>query len=223
MSNPIKNPNRKLPVFDAFIEDDFAIIDGEKFATGMNAVSFVDQPATDMLWMAFNEHHKMQFKVSSKEKKIVSGIAMTADQPIYRNENGFEFYVKFSKEDIFKIGKKFFRDNLGNKVNLMHSESDYQEGVYIIESIFIDSERGTKAPEGFGTPPDGSWWLSFAVDNVELWEEKIKSGEFKGFSIEGLFKHKKTAQESAQKLESLHNRIVEMRKKLQKLEQEKTI
>lgn len=208
------NPKRKLPVFRAFIDEDFADMDGETISTGLNAISFVDQPATDLLFMAFNDHTKMRFQVTNKEKKIVSGVAMAADMPIYRNENGFEFYVQFGKEDIFKIGKKFFRDNLINKVNLMHQDNAYQEGVYVIESLFIDSERGTKAPEQFGNLSDGSWWVSFAVDNIELWEKKIKAGEVMGFSVEGIFKHAKIKEEKAQTLENLHNRIAQMRKQL---------
>jgi hypothetical protein len=35
------NPKRKLPVFKAFIDEDFAEIDGEQISTGLNAISFV--------------------------------------------------------------------------------------------------------------------------------------------------------------------------------------
>ena len=164
--------------------------------------------------MAFSEHSQMQFKVTDKEKKIVSGFAMMAEQPIYRNENGFEFYVNFSKEDIFKIGKKFFKDGLIKKVNLMHDQEQYQEGVYIIESIFVDAERGIKAPDMFGKATDGSWWVSFAVDNIDVWENHIKAGKVMGFSVEGLFKHAKIEEKSAQQLENLHNRIAQLRKQI---------
>jgi hypothetical protein len=210
------NPKRKLPVFRAFIDEEFAEVDGKEVPTGLNAISFVDHPATDMMWMAFADHKQMKFQVTDKEKKIVSGVAMAADMPIYRNENGFEFYVQFSKEDIFKIGKKFFKNNLINKVNLMHQDNAYQEGVYIIESIFVDSERGTSAPKQFGELSDGSWWVSFAVDNIDVWENKIKAGEVMGFSVEGIFKHAKIKDEQAQKLENLHDRIAKMRKELSK-------
>jgi hypothetical protein len=39
---------------------------------------------------------------------------------------------------------------------------------------------------GFEDCPDGSWFGSFYVENDEVWN-KIKSGEVKGFSVEGLF------------------------------------
>jgi hypothetical protein len=99
----------------------------------------------------------------------------------------------------------------------MHQDNAYQEGVYVIESLFIDSERGTQAPEQFGKLSDGSWWVSFAVDNIELWETKIKAGEVLGFSVEGIFKHAKIKEEQAQRLENLHNRIAQMRKHLSEI------
>ena len=34
--------------------------------------------------------------------------------------------------------------------------------------------------------PDGSWFLTYLVDNDELWA-KVKAGEWKGFSVEGFF------------------------------------
>jgi len=214
-----ENKNRKLPIFKAFIDDNDPTMKDGQF-TGLQAIGFVDQPATDMQWMAFNQHSPMQFKVTNKEKRIVSGIAMVADQPIYRNENGFEFYVQFSKEDILKLGKRMFKNQLTNKVNIQHDSEMMQENVYIIESIFVDSERGTKVPEVFGNPPDGSWFLSFAVDNVELWENYIKTGQLVGFSVEGIFKHAKIGEDKAQSLENLHNRIVKLRAELKKLSQQ---
>ena len=65
------------------------------------------------------------------------------------------------------------------------------EGVYLIESFIIDSMRGIKAPEGFEDLPDGSWFISCKVDNEAIWNDYIKSGKFKGFSVEGLFTDRK--------------------------------
>ena len=41
------NPKRKLPVFKMFIDEEFTEIEGEQVATGLNAIGFVDAPATD--------------------------------------------------------------------------------------------------------------------------------------------------------------------------------
>ena len=53
-----------------------------------------------------------KFAIQDEEKRIVSGVAMVADMPIYRRDaiRG-EYYVVFDKESIFKIAKKWARSN----------------------------------------------------------------------------------------------------------------
>ena len=68
----------------------------------------------------------------------------------------------------------------------MHDKNDKAEGVYVIESLIIDNERGINTPKGFDDAPDGSWWGSMRIENDDVWE-KVKSGVFNGFSVEGLF------------------------------------
>jgi hypothetical protein len=69
----------------------------------------------------------------------------------------------------------------------MHNSNKMIDGVYMIESFLIDKERGINAPKGYELT-DGSWFGSYKIDNDEIWNDFIKSGEFKGFSVEGLFK-----------------------------------
>ena len=47
--------------------------------------------------------------------------------------------------------------------------------------------------KGFEDAPDGSAFASYFVDNEDVWQ-KVKSGEFKGFSVEGLFNYKRGEQ-----------------------------
>ena len=60
------------------------------------------------------------------------------------------------------------------------------DDVYMIESFIIDSKRGVNPPKGYALT-DGSWFGSFKVDNEEVWNDFIKTGKFRGFSVEGLF------------------------------------
>lgn len=137
--------------------------------------------------MKTKDNYKQAFKVQDEEKRIVSGYFMIADLPIARmDENGEIFYVVFRKNTIEKIVNKFMRNGYNSKINLMHDSNQIAEGVYVIESLIVDSKRGVKAPEGFEKVPDGSWWGSMRVENDEIWKQ-VKSGEFKGFSVEGMF------------------------------------
>jgi hypothetical protein len=126
------------------------------------------------------------FSIQDEEKRIVSGVAMIADMPIYRRDavRG-EYYVVFDKESIFKIAKKWARSNKYDAVN-EHHEKPINDGVSLFESYLVDRERGVMPPKGYEDVADGSWFVSYLIDNDEVWA-KVKSGEFKGFSVEGVF------------------------------------
>jgi hypothetical protein len=137
--------------------------------------------------METKDNFKHSFKIQDEEKRIVSGYFMIADLPIARmDDEGKMFYVVFRKDTIEKIVNKFMRNGFNANINLMHDSNAIANGVYVIESLIIDSERGIKAPEGFEKVPNGSWWGSMRVENDEIWKQ-VKSGEFKGFSVEGMF------------------------------------
>jgi hypothetical protein len=60
------------------------------------------------------------------------------------------------------------------------------DGVYLIESLIIDNERGSIAPKEFEKVPNGSWWGSLRVESNEIWS-LIQQGKLRGFSVEGMF------------------------------------
>jgi hypothetical protein len=120
------------------------------------------------------------------EKRIISGPLMVANLPIYRKDKGGDYYGVFKAEDIYNLRNKFFKQGKANLVNEMHNSDKMIDGVYMIESFIIDSKRGINAPKGYQLT-DGSWFGSYKVDNDEIWNDFIKTGEFKGFSVEGIF------------------------------------
>tara|TARA_R100000656_G_scaffold16829_1_gene15907 strand:+ start:285 stop:884 length:600 start_codon:yes stop_codon:yes gene_type:complete len=163
------------------------IINEEDDDSGISFISLVDQPATEKLWLKFNKQQPLnfEFKIQDEEKRIVSGYFMVADLPIPRlNDLNEKFFVVFKKDTINKIVNKFFKQGYSNKINLMHDQE--MDGVYVIESLIIDNERGSIAPKEFEKVPNGSWWGSMRVENNEVWE-LVKNGNVKGFSVEGMF------------------------------------
>ena len=142
--------------------------------------------------MKTKDKYRQDFKIENEEKRIVSGYFMKADLPIIRlNDKNEKYYVVFRRDTIEKIVNKFFKNGLNANVNLMHDNNLQAKGVYVIESLIIDSKRGIKAPKGFEDAPDGSWWGSMRVENDEVWN-MVKDGTFKGFSVEGMFGQDKT-------------------------------
>ena len=129
---------------------------------------------------------RQAYSVQSEEKRIVTGPAMLADLPIYRYDDiRGEYYVTFDADTIWKIAKKFVRNDAYKAVNTDHA-NPVKEGVHMIESYFIDRKRGVMPPTGYEDAKDGSWFLTYLIDNQEIWA-KVKDGEWKGFSVEGLF------------------------------------
>jgi hypothetical protein len=168
---------------------ELVIDENQEDESGVDYIALVDAPAIQSNWMAFNEQKKVElkFKIQDEEKRIVSGYFMIADLPIARmDDEGKMFYVVFRKDTIEKIVNKFMRNGFNANINLMHDSNAIANGVYVIESLIIDTERGIKAPEGFEKVPNGSWWGSMRVENNEIWEQ-VLNGEFKGFSVEGMF------------------------------------
>jgi len=171
----------------------------ENDETGVTAVAFVDKPAIELNWQTFREIGVMQqFKTLNEERRIVSGVLMLANTPIYRrDEQNGEYNVIFTPDTIEKIVNKFFKQSNQASVNGMHNADFTIDGVYMFESFIIDKSRGIKAPEGFGDIPEGSWFGSFKVENQDIWDSYIKTGVFKGFSVEGMFNQSLTKADNA--------------------------
>jgi hypothetical protein len=81
-----------LPVYQALVSFD----DSE---TGMFCISLVDEPAVEADFLAFDKDKKpLQFKVENEEQRMVFGLVMAADMPIYRRtDDGYEYTLNFRK------------------------------------------------------------------------------------------------------------------------------
>ena len=135
---------------------------------------------------SIGQKFNFQFAIQSEEKRIITGPAMLANKPIYRyDESRGEYYVVFDADTIWTIAKKIARKGSYSAVNTDHA-TPVNEGVHMIEMYFVNRERGINPPIGFEDAEDGSMFVSYLVDNDAIWE-KVKAGEWKGFSVEGLF------------------------------------
>ena len=163
---------KKLPLYKLVLTDE---------EEGVDMVSFVDAPAIEQDFFAFNKHQTFK---ADPNRRIVTGAMMIPEIPIYRNDGKEEFMVMFSKPTVEKIAQKFFKKGFSNNVNVDHS--DKVEGVYLYESFITDKERGINAPKGHPKVPEGTWFGSYKVDNDDVWKS-VLDGTFKGFSVEGMF------------------------------------
>ena len=170
-----------LPLFEASIED------GDQMAIGMIRISLVDYPAVESDFVKFAKNDRpMMYAVQDEEKRIVRGVVMRAGFPIYRNDPEWgEYYTVYNADTVREMAEKYLFDGRQNDVNLMHEQGTDVEGVNMVQFFIKDSAKGVN-PEGFEEIEDGSLFAEFHVQNDVVWEQ-IKSGEYKGFSLEGRF------------------------------------
>lgn len=170
--------DRLLPVFNL-------VIDETVESSGVNAIAFVDSPAIKANWYCFNEELKF---AEHEDRQMVTMPIMTADLKIYRKdaEHG-EYYVRFDKAAIEKIQQKFMMNGYLSNVNEMHNSELKVNGVHLVNSFLSDKEMGINPPEMFKDYPDGSWFGTYKIINKDYWNSAVKSGQFKGVSVEGVF------------------------------------
>lgn len=158
---------------------------------GLMAISLVDFPAVESNFLKFktDERRHIQLK-ADEDQRIITGIALLADTPIYRYDPaiGGDYYIVFERETIKKLVEKYSKDGLLNLINLQHDETTYSvDSCVMIESYFTNKERGI-SPDEFENVPDGSWIVSFKVTDEDLWQKiKASNGEeggLNGFSVE---------------------------------------
>ena len=110
---------------------------------------------------------------------------MRPDIHIPRKGEGGELYYGFFKKDtVRKAAELFFKKNSNaNKTNLEHEfEID---GVYVFESWIVEDPNMDKSKAlGFSDVREGDWWVSMKVENDVVWNNYLKTGLIRGFSVE---------------------------------------
>ena len=129
------------------------------------------------------------FALQSKEKQLLAGPLMVPNKLIYRydDDNG-EFYVYFSEDTIEKIAYKYLENGYQGEVNYDHSEDDKLKDITLVESWIVNDSEKDKSFSLTGEKYDkGTWFGIMKVRNKNVWEDYVKSGLVKGFSVEGFF------------------------------------
>lgn len=144
---------------------------------GIFKMSIVEDPAVEIDFLKFNKQQKPIY-FFNEEKRIITGVALRANYPIYRFDGDESFYLIFTPEDIEIMAHKFMKNKLLNNVNINHS-TDVND-IYLIESYILKENHKIKQ---FESVEPGSWIVSYKVDNDKIWQD-IKKGKLKGFSVE---------------------------------------
>lgn len=177
------------------------VLDEEKLLHGIDAISIVEHPAIEEDFITMSKQQKVEFKEVSKEKRILMGAAMIPDKPIYRVDGDEEYYVFFTKETIRRASELYLMNGKQNNATLEHEVK--LEGLSLVESWIIeDSEKDKSRAYGLNHPV-GTWMVSMKVNNDDIWENYVREGIVKGFSIEGWFMQRETAMEVETELSAI--------------------
>jgi hypothetical protein len=160
------------------------IIDEESDIAGIQAISIVDNPAIEEDFIALKSQEVKLAEVD-KDKKIIMGPALIPNKKIFRKFDEQEYYIYFSEDTVKKASELFLTKGNQNNSTLEHEIK--LNGLSVVESWIIEDENHDKSKKYGFNLPIGTWMVSMKVNNDDVWNNYVKSGKVKGFSIEGHF------------------------------------
>ena len=164
------------------------VLDEDQEMSGIEAISIVESPAIDVDFVALKSE-EIKLAEVNKEKKILMGALLIPNKPIFRNsDDQDDYYIYFSKETVEKASQLYLKNGNQNNTTLEHQHS--LSGLTLVESWLVEDEKYDKSRKYGMNVPVGTWMGSMKVNNDEVWNEYVKTGKVKGFSIEGYFADK---------------------------------
>ena len=164
------------------------IIDETDDLSGIEAISVVESPATESCFVALSEQ-KQTFAKIDEDKRILMGAILVPNKTIYRRDaNGDEYYIYFSKDTIRKAAELYFIN--ANQSNTTYEHFEAVTGCTLIESWFVEDETIDKSALYNLGLSAGTWCGTMKINNDVIWNDYVKTGKVKGFSIEGYFADK---------------------------------
>ena len=153
---------------------------------GIYALSVVKNPAMQSNWITLSEQKGFKLATIDKERRILMGIALIPNKPIYRSDEQGEYNIVFSSKVIEQAAHDFVKKGNVNNSTLEHEIDLGSDAVSVVESWIIEDDVNDKTRKYGFKEPVGSWAVMMKVHDDATWE-LAKKGEILGFSIDGLF------------------------------------
>jgi len=166
-----------LPLYKITIDEEYS--EGEEL--GIDMIAFTSKPAVMVKGMAFKAVENFFFKDEPKMRIVAPAMI---PMNIYRNDEGEEYYVQFTEQEIENIYSKFMQDlNNQNLFNLEHT--DKKVPAYILEAWIVDNPKEDKSYSTYGIEvPKGTLMLTAQITDKEYYQKLVDKDQV-GFSIEG--------------------------------------
>jgi hypothetical protein len=151
------------------------------------AISLVENPAIESDFIFFNKE-TIQFAAVDNSKRTLIGPILIPDKKIMRVEaDGSPYEVFFTKDTVAKLAQNYLMKKYTDKATLEHDAKI--KGVHLVESWVKEGQLDKSNQYGLNLPK-GTWVGMFKITDDKIWNDYVKTGKVKGFSIEGLFSHK---------------------------------
>ena len=160
------------------------IIDEEAELYGIDAISLVDRPAIELDFIALKEQ-RVQFAEVDADKKISDRTSTCARQAHFPQERGGRVLRLLLEEHGTQGAELYLKHGNQAKHTLEHEHQIH--GLTVVESWIVENKEQDKSHLYDLDVPVGTWMVAVKVDNEAIWQEWVKEGKVKGFSIEGYF------------------------------------
>lgn len=158
---------------------------------GVFAISLVSEPAIEELFVYLSKQPQLvKLAEVDNEKRILVGPVLIPNKEIPRvdEETGEEYSILFTPEVVEKAAQMFLQNQHNNEATIEHTERKIPD-VSVVESwIIADPEKDKSNVYGMSYPK-GTWMAMMKINNDEVWQDYVKTGKVKGFSLEGMFGH----------------------------------
>lgn len=163
----------------------FQAIFNEEEVDGVFGISLVHDPAMEGVFVALKKE-EIQLKEIDKEQRILMGLVLEPNKPVYRNQNGEEFNIVFNEQTVKDLSYHFFKSNSHKNSTIEHDAKQRIEGVTFVESWIVEDPKNDKQNIYGFSYPKGSWIATMKVDSDDIWNNYVKTGKVQGFSIDAM-------------------------------------
>ena len=159
----------------------------KKGGKGVFAISLVKTPATEETFIAMSKQEELiKMAKVNEEQRIVMGLVLQPQQLILREDptTGEQFNIVFSADTIKELSHNFFKSGFQLNSKLEHNSPI--KDVTFVESWIVENSEIDKSANFGMNFPKGSWIATMKVDNDDIWNNYVKTGEVEGFSVDAM-------------------------------------
>ena len=166
----------------------YELIISEEETDEVMAISLVESPAIESDWVYLNKEELRFAKIDNEQRILVGGILIPDKKILRIDGEGNPFRVFFSRDTVKKLAQNYLMKKYNDSATLEHGDEKIG-GVHLVES-WIKEGRLDKSNQYGLNLPEGSWVGIMKITDDTIWNDYVKTGKVKGFSVEAYLESK---------------------------------